>query len=613
MGKRNEDSTTEYTGANRVLRSKFVQEMKNRREDGSFREMIDDWRWIFSYSKRYKKIIVLYTIMGIAGSTLGLVSAVVSKYMIDIVVGRKTEQLWLLALLMISSMLLSLLFTCLVSRISTRIYVYVNNDIQADIFDKIMDSDWQSLSAYANGDLLNRFSEDVSTVANNAVSWIPTLIIDLYSFLASFAVILYYDATMALIALISAPVLLFASRFIMRRMRYYRTRLREVTSDVMAFETDVFYHMDTIKSFGITNLYGRGMRSQQEKYKEATLKSNAFDIKAHVFTNLTGTVVSLVAFGYCLARLWSGAISFGTMTLFLQQRSELSGHFNSLVGIFPNMLSSSVSASRIRELTELPRERHDPESVREMERYAKRGFSIRVEDLEFAYDERGDVVEGGCLRADPGEIVALIGESGAGKTTLMRLILGLIFPENGSVKLCPAGSADPGQEETGWDVNADVRAFFSYVPQGNSILAGTVEENLRMVKEDASDAEIRQALELACAWEFVSALPDGVKTKLGERGHGLSEGQAQRIAIARAILRGAPVLLLDEATSALDNHTQEMVLKNIMRSDPRRTVLVTTHRSAVLKLCSRIYKVSGGTLTQQDPDAVGSVHDDLQQ
>ena len=580
---------------NRLLHSRFVQEMHDRRSEGTFREMIDDWRWIFSYSRRYRKIIILYTILGLVGATLGLASAVVSKYMIDIVVGRKTEQLWLLAVLMVSTMLLSLVFSSLVSRFSTKIRVYVQNDIQADIFDKIMDTDWMHLSAYANGDLLSRFSEDVSTVATNAVSWIPTLIINLYSFFASFTVILYYDVTMAFIALVSAPVLLLSSRYIMRRMRLYRRRLREVSSEVMAFETEVFYHMDTIKSFGVMDLYGHGMRSQQERYKDVALKSNAFDIKARIFTNLTGTVVALIAFGYCLMRLWGGAITFGTMTLFLQQRSTLTGRFNSLVGIFPNMLNSSVSASRIRELTQLPREKHDPGTAEQMNRYAENGFSIRVENLSFAYDERREVVQGGSLRADPGEIVALIGESGEGKTTLMRLLLGLIFPENGTVRLYPATeNADP----EGFEINADVRSFISYVPQGNSILAGTVEENLRIGREDASEEEIQHALTLACAWEFVKELPDGIQTRLGERGHGLSEGQAQRIAIARAILRGAPILLLDEATSALDTETERRVLANVITSNPTRTVLVTTHRPAVLKMCSRIYRITEGRLEE---------------
>ena len=595
----------EYSGLNRFLRSRFIEGLKKRRKEGTFHELFDDWRWIFSYSRRYKKIIILYTILGIIGTTFGLVSSVVTKYMIDIVINRQTERLWLLATLMVSSMIFSLLFNSLVSRISARIRVYVNNDIQADIFDKIMDTDWKHITGYANGDLLNRFSKDVETVATNAVNWIPTLIIDLYSFAASFIVIIHYDVTMAFIALLSAPGLVLASRYVVRKMKYYRQELRKVSSDLMAFETEVFYHMDTIKSFGIMDLYGEKMRAEQERYKSASLESNAFDIKARIYTRLLGSLVTLIAFGYCLMRLWSGAITYGTMTLFLQQRSNLTGHFNSLVSVLPNMLDSSVSAGRIRELTELPREKHDPEVTEAMSAVSKNGFSVRVEDVDFSYDSREQVVSNACLRADPGEIVALVGPSGEGKTTMIRLLLGLINPEKGSIRLQPAGdaagSAGTGSNATsaGWEMNADVRRFFSYVPQGNSILAGTVEENLRMVKQSATEEEIVNALKAACAWDFVSELPEGIHTKLGERGHGLSEGQAQRVAIARAVLRGAPVLLLDEATSALDIQTERKVLRNILDNDPGRTILLTTHRPAVLGMCSRVYRVTNGTLKEE--------------
>ena len=259
--------------------------------------------------------------------------------------------------------------------------------------------------------------------------------------------------------------------------------------------------MDTIKSFGITDLYERRMSDEQEKYRDAALTRNAFDIKARVFTNLIGTVVALTTFGHCLMHLWSGAITFGTMTLFLQQRSTLTGHFNSLVSIFSNMLSNSVSASRIRELTELPREKHDSDAAGKIQEYAKNGFSIYTQDLDFSYDERKNVVSGGVLHTHSGEIVALIEESGEGKTMLMRLFLGLIFTQRVKIKLYPGTeiTGEAGDEDDGWSVNADVRRFISYVPQGNTVLARSVEDNLRMVKEDASDEEIRNALELACA------------------------------------------------------------------------------------------------------------------
>ena len=211
-----------FSGLNRLLKSQFVQTLLDKLDDGTFSEFFDDWKWIFSFSKKYKWIIVFYTLLGIFSTTLGLVSSVASKYMIDIITGYQFSKLWLLALVMVGSTVFSLVFSSLVSRISLKITIFVNNDIQASIFGKIIDADWLELSRYANGDLLNRFNNDVGTVASNAVSWLPNVIIGVYKFAATFAVILYYDATMAFIALLSAPFLLLASRYLMRKNKEYR-------------------------------------------------------------------------------------------------------------------------------------------------------------------------------------------------------------------------------------------------------------------------------------------------------------------------------------------------------------------------------------------------------
>ncbi len=204
--------------------------------------------------------------------------------------------------------------------------------------------------------------------------------------------------------------------------------------------------------------------------------------------------------------------------------------------------------------------------------------------VSFAYTEGKNVYENGNFHADPGEIVAVLGPSGEGKTTMLRLLLGLIHPSEGTVTLTDAAGNTV-------DMNADLREFFSYVPQGNSIMAGTIAENLRLVKEDATDEEIIAALKTACAWEFVSGHPDGIYGKIGERGQGLSEGQAQRIAIARAVLRDAPIILLDEATSALDNETERRVLQNIIFDAPHKTCIVSTHRRSILRHCKRVYYI----------------------
>lgn len=563
-------------------------------KEGTFSEIIDDWKWIFSYSKRYKGAIVFYTLLGIFSTSLGLVSSVAGKYLIDIITGYQMDKLGILVGLMVGSTLFSLVFSSLINRISAKLSIDINNDIQADIFDKIVDADWLALNKYSNGDILNRFNGDIGTVSNNAISWLPTIVIAIYNFIATFLVIMHYDVTMAIIAFASAPFLFLSSRMIIKKQREYGKKVREMSSDLMTFEVEAFYNFDTIKSFGVAPHYSKKMRWWQKKFKDISLEYNLFTIKTNIWLSLLGAMVQMVAFGYCLFRLWTKDITYGTMTLFLQQRSSLSSAFNNVISIIPSFLNSSISAHRIRELVELPKEVHIPESS-EMDVFAEQGFEVRMKDVDFAYVKGNKVITDSDFVACPGEIVALVGPSGEGKTTMIRLILGLVHPEEGKAMLVAAN----GQEV---EMNADTRHLFAYVPQGNTILSGTIAENLRMVKEDATEEEIVEALKIACAWEFVEKMPDTFHSNLGERGRGLSEGQAQRISIARAVLRDAPILLLDEATSALDVTTERQVLRNIVQQRPNKTCIVTTHRPSVLSMCQRVYRVMETRVTELDEE-----------
>ena len=585
-----------YTGFNRILKSTALQTLFDRAEDGSIKEFIDDWKWIFGYSKKYKWAIALYTVVGILSSTFGLGASVLTKYMIDIIVNRKINQVWLLAFLMIFSTIFSVVFSSIVSRLSAKISIYVNNDIQANIFDKIMDAEWLALNNYKSGDLLNRFSNDIKSVASNAVNWLPDLIIQIYTFIATFVVICYYDVTMALIAFLSAPFLLVSGRYILKKLQVHKKKVLEVNSGMMSFEVEAFYNVDTIKSFGIMDHYHEKLKKWQKKYADSNLDYNLFAIKSNVWMQILTSMVSFVAFAYCLFRLWSGNITYGTMTLFLQQRSKLSANFDSLVKTIPNMVNSAVAAHRVREAAELPKEQHNPEEAEKLEAVSGEGLTIQMRDVCFSYVENQNVLKDSQFVARPNEIVALVGPSGEGKTTILRMILGLIHPESGEAALIAA-------DGTKMQMNADVRRLFSYVPQGNTLLSGTIAENMRLVKQNASEEEIIEALKIACAWDFVRKIPGGIHGTLGERGKGVSEGQAQRIAIARAILRDAPILLLDEATSALDVETERKVLKNIMKQRPNKTCIVSTHRPSVLNMCQRVYRILDTKITELDEEA----------
>ena len=582
-----------YTGFNKFLKSDAIQSLLDRMHDGTIREFIDDWKWIFSFSAKYRWIIVFYTAVGIFGSTMGLGSAWISRMLINIVVGQETGKLGLLIGAMLGMTVFSLALSSLNSRIFTKISIYVNNDIQAEIFDKIIDAKWKDLSEYKSGDLLNRFNSDVGTIAANAINWIPNLIISIYTFFITFVVLFRMDANMAWIAMFSAPFLLLMSRRIMRKQKEYRKRVLELNSGMMSFEVETFFNFDMIKSFGVIGYYSKKLRSWQQKYKEYNLDYNKFHIKTNILLTMVGTAVSMLAFGYCLYRLWTGQILYGDMTFFLQQRSSLSSRFNSLVGTIPGMLNSAISAHRIRELVELPRENHDPESCQELEKVAADGLTIRLNGVTFGYAEGKNVYEKTDFVIRPGEIIAVLASSGGGKTTLMRMLLGMIDPQEGSVTL----SGSDGKEIP---VHADLRRFFAYVPQGNTILSGTIAESMRMVREDVTDEEIIEALKTACAWEFVEKI--GINSVLGERGRGISEGQAQRLSIARALIRRSQILLLDEATSALDMDTEEQVIRNIMQADAKKIIIVATHRPSVLKMCHTVYRIENGKIAQVDRD-----------
>ena len=442
-------------------------------KDGTFGEIIDDWKWIFSYSKRYKGAIVFYTLLGIFSTSMGLVGSVASKYMIDIITGYQTSKLWIMIAITLGSAAFSLIFSNLINRVSTKLSIDINNDIQADIFDKIIDADWLEINKYSNGDVLNRFNSDVSTISSNAISWLPTIVIAIYNFIATFAVIWHYDKIMSLLAFASAPVMLLMSRFLIRKQREYGKKVKEMSSQMMTFEVETFYNFDTIKSFGISSLYGSKLREWQEKFKKISLDYNMFSIKTGIFMSIMGMIVQYAAFGYCLFRLWTHDITYGTMTLFLQQRSNLNSAFNNVVSIIPSFLNSSISAHRIRELAQLPKEVHIPESS-EMDKYVEDGFEIKMKDVDFSYVQGTRVIKESAFKACPGEIVALVGPSGEGKTTMIRLILGLVRPEKGQTLLV----ASNGQSV---EMNAETRHLFAYVPQGNTILSGTIAENMRMV------------------------------------------------------------------------------------------------------------------------------------
>ncbi|MBS7146813.1 MAG: ABC transporter ATP-binding protein [Intestinibacter bartlettii] len=577
----------------------FIKKVIRKIKDGMLQEMYEETKWMYTYAKKYKFQIVFYIFLGVLTTVMGLASSVGSKYLIDAVTGQDSGNIALIALFIVAMGLFSIGINAITTMISARINIKVNNEIQAEVFDKILVADWISMKEFHSGDLLNRLNGDVNTVASSILSWIPSLITRSAQFFGILAIILYYDPTMAVIALGSAPVMLIVSKTLMKKMRDYNKRMRQVSSDVMSFNEESFQNIQSIKAFDLVGLFSKRLRDVQQNYKDVFLDYNKFSVYTSSFMSVVGMFVAYACFGWGVYRLWTGHITFGTMTLFVQLSGQLSSSFKSIVSLVPSAISATTSAGRIMEFFKIKDESEleDDKAKLIQNNTQGKGLSVVLDDVEFSYNENKTVFQHADIVANPGEIVALVGPSGEGKTTMIRLLLGLINTKSGNASIRDINGVS-------CKISSATRRFFAYVPQGNTIFSGTIAENMRMVKQDATDAEIVEALKAACAYDFVNKLPDGINSKVGERGSGFSEGQAQRLSIARALLRKSPILLLDEATSALDVFTERQVLRNIMNMGYARTCIVTTHRPSVLTMCDKVYKIDSGVVCDIDEKEV---------
>ena len=577
----------------------FIKKVIRKIKEGMLQEMYEETKWMYTYAKKYKFQIVFYIFLGVLTTVMGLASSVGSKYLIDAVTGQDSGNIALIALFIVAMGLFSIGINAITTMISARINIKVNNEIQAEVFDKILVADWISMKEFHSGDLLNRLNGDVNTVASSILSWIPSLITRSAQFFGILAIILYYDPTMAVIALGSAPVMLIVSKTLMKKMRDYNKRMRQVSSDVMSFNEESFQNIQSIKAFDLVGLFSKRLRDVQQNYKDVFLDYNKFSVYISSFMSVVGMFVAYACFGWGVYRLWTGHITFGTMTLFVQLSGQLSSSFKSIVSLVPSAISATTSAGRIMEFFKIKDESdlEDDKAKLIQNNTQGKGLSVVLDDVEFSYNENKTVFQHADVVANPGEIVALVGPSGEGKTTMIRLLLGLINTKSGNASIKDINGVS-------CKISSATRRFFAYVPQGNTIFSGTIAENMRMVKQDATDAEIVEALKAACAYDFVNKLPDGINSKVGERGSGFSEGQAQRLSIARALIRKSPILLLDEATSALDVFTERQVLRNIMNMGYARTCIVTTHRPSVLTMCDKVYKIDSGVVCDIDEKEV---------
>lgn len=554
-------------------------------KEGRLKEMYRQTKWIYGYAKHHWLAMIMYTLLGMVSTVVSLLTSMVSRDLVDIITGHQTGELIKTFCMMIGLGIGTTFLSQITGYATSWISMKVDAEIKADVYEKILVTDWESLTNYHTGDLMTRWGSDASNVSNGVLNFIPNAIIYVFRFISAFAMVVYYDASFVIFAFLGMPVSLILSKTLLNRMVNNNKRSAAMSAKMSGFNQESFANIQTIKAFNLIKYYAARLKELQKEVISMRLEFQRMSIWTSLILSVVSMLVSYSAYGWGIYRVWSGAITYGSMTMFLSLSGTLTGALHNLTSLVPTAISLTTSAGRLMDIVEMPREDYskEPEVAEFMEKHVKDGISLEIRDMSYAYHTGTQVFDCASLEAHPHEIIGLVGPSGEGKTTMMRILLSLAVPQGGGAIF------ESGSDSV--ELSPATRRLIAYVPQGNTMMSGTIAENMRNVCPEATDEDIIEVLKLACAWEFVSKLPDGINSEIKERGGGFSEGQAQRLSIARALLRRSPILLLDEATSALDIATERRVLRSIMQDNYPRTCIVTTHRPTVLNLCSRVYAI----------------------
>lgn len=540
------------------------------------------FRWLWRVLQGNRLQAVLNATIGLLGVGLGLASVWAMQRAIDIASGALDGSLYVAVGVMAALILGE--FAVGISRVWVRniLGVKAQNRMQQRVLARLLRSEWRGREAMHSGDIINRLEQDVKTVVTFLTETLPSTLSTLAMFVGAFVYLFQMDTWLAITTVAILPVFILVSRVYIAYMRRYNRKVRDTDSLIQSLLTETMQHRMLVKTMEADGQMLERLDNTQQTLRQWVRKRTAFSVASNFFLNLGFSIGFLVAFLWGALRLYAGTLTFGGMTAFLQLVNRIQGPARDLAKLVPAFVSVFTAAERLMELEDIPEEQQGESCM------LPAPCGIRFEQVTFNYGAPGQQPALSHFDIDfkPGTCTAIMGETGSGKTTLIRLLLALIKPQHGRITIYshPLKGGD-------WNVSLTPlhRCNFVYVPQGNTLLSGTLRENLQLGNPEATDEQMKDVLQMACA-DFVEELPEGLDTRFSEQGGGLSEGQAQRIAIARALLRPGSIMLLDEATSALDVETEKKVLENIL-SDHRRTVIFVTHRPAVVDYCDQVVTI----------------------
>lgn len=532
-------------------------------------------KWLMQYTKPYLGRIVLMMAITLSGTVFSLIMVNISKKIIDNATeGRSFITLITVYLVLMLALQALQVVSALISAILNEKFSF---GIRKQIYEKIINSHWMDVKRYHTGDLMTRLTSDAGNIANGIIGTIPNIIILGVELVMVFFTLFYYSPLLACFALLIAPVAAVTCWWFGRKLKKLQVKVQESEARYRSFLQESLANLLIVKAFANEDYSTDRLSKLRDERFYWVFKKEKLGLASSTAMSLAFQLGYIVAFAYGAVQISVKAITYGTMSVFLTLVNRVQAPIVGLARQIPQVVSVLASAGRIMELQNIPLEEKEEVNIK------TENIGVDVNHLTFGYTEE-PVLNDVSLRISPGEFVAIVGESGIGKTTLIRIIMSFMSNIKGDVSFFNASGESIR-------ANAGTRNFIAYVPQGNTLFSGTVRENIRMGNIGATEEEMSEALKLAAGYEFVMGLPNGLDTVIGERGHGLSEGQAQRIAIARALVRKAPLLILDEATSSLDEATELSVLEGLQKLTPRPTAIIITHRKSILKYCDREIKV----------------------
>ena len=534
-------------------------------------------RWLYGHSAGIRWKLGFNVFLGILGVGLNLAFIYACKRLVDVATGVHPGSLAVAACWAGGLMLVRIGVSAYNTWLQNITNSKMNFIIRGRSYSEVIKSRWAGREKMHTGDMMNRLETDVSTVTNVICNDLPEIVTTLFQLAAATVFLALMDWRLALILLLATPLLVFVSKAFFRRMRHLTLQIRETESRVQSHIQESLRNRVVVKSLEQEGLMGTRLGDLQDIEMDQVEERTKLNVLSRMIVSLTFSGGYITAFLWGVWGIWRGSSTFGMMTAFLQLVGQVQRPAVNLTRQIPSLVYATASIDRLAELENAPKEEWG------RPRMLQGVAGIRVEEVRFRYpDGKREILAGFSHDFVPGSRTAIFGETGAGKSTLIRLMLALLRPDQGQIVLYS------GEKE--YEASPRTRCNLVYVPQGNSLFSGTIRENLMMGNPDATQEQIEQALDTAVAG-FVHSLPEGLDSPCGEGGTGLSEGQAQRIAIARALLRPGSILLLDEFSSSLDPETEVKLLENLTASPAvaDKTMIFITHREKIAAYCDTVY------------------------